>query len=321
MFDDMSAFVRVIEAGSLTGAAKRLGIAKSAVSRRVSQLEGRLGAALLHRDSRRLSPTEAGREFYGRARRILADVSEAEDTVRGLSGELRGKLRVAAPMAFGLRYISSAVVDFMVERPGVEVVVDLDDRFVDLVGEGHDLAIRIGGSRDSGLVSRPVAPCRFVVCASPRYLGAKGTPATPDDLADHECLSHANRPPAEQWRFRTGGEWRSVRVAGRLNANNSDVLMEAAVAGLGIAVLPTFIAGEAISRGDLRVVLADFPLEAYGVHAVWPPGRGPSAKSRAFVDFLAGRFEGASDWSGEGGSALHPPDGMRVVAPPGREPG
>lgn len=300
MFDEMSVFVRAVEAGSLTGAAKRLGVAKSAVSRRVSQLEERLGARLFNRNSRSLSPTEAGRAFYERASRILSDVSEAEDMMRSLSGELRGRLRVAAPMAFGLRHLSSVVVDFMVEHPRVEVEVDLDDRFIDLVGEGHDLAIRIGALKDSGLVARAVAPCRFVVCASPRYLSARGTPGTPDDLAGHDCLSHANRPLGEQWRFHTGGEWRSVRVAGRLNANNGDVLMDAAVAGLGLAVLPTFIASDAISRGDLRVVLAGHPMEARKIHAVWPSRLGLSAKARAFVEFLAGRFDGAFGRDGAG---------------------
>ena len=307
LFDDMTVFVRAAEAASFSGAAQRLGLAKSVVSRRIGSLEARLGTSLFHRTTRRLSLTETGQAYYERARRILADVIEAEEVARRLQSELRGRLKVAAPMTFGMLHLAPAVVDFLVAHPQLEVDVDLNDRRVDLVNEGHDLAIRIGKLADSSLIARRLAPCRHVVCASSAYLRARGEPRSPEELEDgrHDCLAYSNRPISDEWRFCIDGEWRSLRVRPtRLGVNNGDVLRDAAIAGIGLVVLPTFIVSEALRRGDLKAVLSDFELDDPAIHAVWPPNRELSAKVRAFVDFLSERFGGTPYWD----AALPEPD-------------
>jgi DNA-binding transcriptional LysR family regulator len=295
----MTVFVQAIEAGSFSGAAKRLGIAKSIVSRRISSLEARLGTSLFSRSTRRLSLTETGLAYAERARRILSDVAEADDVARSLQGELNGKLRVAAPMSFGWRHLSPAVVEFLVAHSNLEIDLDLNDRQIDLVSEGYDLAIRIGKLPDSSLIARALAPCRHVVCASPAYLAARGLPRTPSDLAlqKHDCLVYSNRPVSEQWRFRVDDEWKEAPVmARRLRVNNGDVLLEAAVAGLGLVVLPTFLVGEAVVTGALTVVLGGYEFFDPSIHAIWPPNRQLSAKVRVFVDFLTKRFGGVPYW-------------------------
>ncbi len=299
LFDDMAVFVRAVEAGSFSGAAQRLGIAKSIVSRRISSLEARLGTSLFHRTTRRLSLTETGLAYFERAQRILSDVAEADDVARRLQGELEGTLKVAAPMSFGWRHLSPAIVEFLAAHPQLDIDLDLNDRRMDLVSEGYDLAIRIGKLADSSLITRTLAPCRHVVCASPAYLAARGVPVTPSDLAaqHHDCLLYSNRPASEQWRFRVDGEWHEAPVtARRLGVNNGDVLRDAAVAGLGLIVLPTFIVGDAVAAGALRVVLAEYEFFDPSIHAVWPPNRQLSAKVRALVDFLTERFGGTPYW-------------------------
>jgi DNA-binding transcriptional LysR family regulator len=269
------------------------------LSRRMASLEGRLGTSLFHRTTRRLSLTETGHAYYERARRILADVAEAEDVARRLQSELRGKLKVAAPMSFGSMHLSPAIAGFLVAHPQLEIELDLNDRHVDLVSEGHDLAIRIGKLPDSSLIARRLAPCRHIVCASPAYLQARGEPRSPECLEGerHDCLVYSNRTISEEWRFRIGGEWHSARVsAKRLGVNNGDVLRDAAIAGLGLVALPTFIVSAAVQRGELKPVLCDFELDDPSIHAVWPPNRALSAKVRAFVDFLSDRFGGTPYW-------------------------
>ncbi len=296
LFDDMTVFVRVVEAGSFSDAARRLGVAKSVVSRRIGSLEDRLGTSLFHRTTRRLSLTETGHAYYERARRILADVVEAEEAARRLQRELRGTLKIAAPMSFGLLHLSAVVADFLVAHPKLEIDLDLNDRRVDLVSEGHDLAIRIGKLADSSLIARRLAPCRHVVCASPAYLEARGEPHSPEELesARHDCLV---RSSSEEWRFRVDGEWRSVRGrTTRLGVNNGDVLRDAAIRGVGLVVLPSFIVSEALRRRELKAVLRGFELDDPAIYAVWAPNRGLSVKVRAFVDFLSERFGGTPYW-------------------------
>ncbi|MCB8882982.1 LysR family transcriptional regulator [Acidisoma cellulosilytica] len=299
LFDDMTVLVNAVEAGSFSGAAQRLGIAKSIVSRRIGALEARLGTSLFHRSTRRLSLTETGVAYVERARRILADVAEADDIARRLQGELRGTLRVAAPMSFGARHLSPAIVEFLSAHPQVDIDLDLNDRRVDLVSEGYDLAIRIGKLADSSLIARTLAPCRHVVCGSPAYLATRGTPLSPSDLAaqNHDCLVYSNRPASEQWRFRVGEDWKEApAMARRLGVNNGEVLRDAAVGGLGLAVLPTFVVGDAAAAGALTVVLGDYEFFDPSIHAVWPPNRQLSAKVRALVDFLSERFGGTPYW-------------------------
>lgn len=269
------------------------------VSRRIGALEDRLGTSLFHRTTRRLSLTETGHAYYERARNILADVVEAEEAARRLQSELRGTLKIAAPMSFGHLHLSAAVAEFLVGHPKLEIDLDLNDRHIDLVSEGHDLAIRIGKLADSSLVARRLAPCRHVVCASPAYLQAHGEPRSPEELQSdrHDCLVYSNRPISQEWRFRIDGEWRGVRERGtRLGVNNGDVLRDAAIKGVGLVVLPTFIVGDALRRSELKAVLCDFELDVPAIHAVWAPNRALSAKVRAFVDFLGERFGGTPYW-------------------------
>ncbi len=299
LFDDMTVFVRAVEAESFSGAARRLGIAKSVVSRRIASLEDRLETSLFHRTTRRLSLTETGHAYYERVRNILADVVEAEEVARRLQSELRGTLKVAAPMSFGVLHLSSAVGEFLALHPRLEIDLDLNDRWVDLVSEGHDLAIRIGQLADSSLIARRLAPCRRVVCASPDYLREHGEPHFPEELEsdNHDCLVYSNRSISEEWRFRVSGEWRPLRVrARRFRVNNGDVMRDAAIAGVGLIVVPTFIVSEALRRGELVAVLRDFEVDDAAIYAVWPPNRALSAKVRAFVDFLGERFGGSPYW-------------------------
>jgi DNA-binding transcriptional LysR family regulator len=293
IFDDMTVFVRAVEVGSFSGAAQQLGIAKSIVSRRIVSLENRLGASVFRRTTRGLNLTETGQAYYERARRILADVVEAEDMASRSNGELKGKLKVAGPMSFGWRHMSPVVTEFLSAHPEVDIELDLNDRRVDLVSEGFDLAVRIGSLPDSSIIARTLAPCRHVVCASPVYLASRDVLCKPSDLATqgHVCLHYNNRPKSEQWRFRVDGVWTEVSVAARhIGANNGEVLRDAAIAGLGIAVLPTFIAGDALAAGTLKIVLGDYEVASPLILAVWPPSRHVSGKVRTFVDLLAKRF-------------------------------
>ena len=299
LFDDMGVFVQVVDAGSFSSAARRLGVAKSVVSRRVSALEARLEGSLFNRTTRRLSLTEVGQVYYDRARRILDDVAEAEDAARSLQGELVGRLRLAAPMSFAHQHLSPAIAAFLVEHPRLEIELDLNDRQVDLVNEGFDLAVRIGTLQDSSMIARLLAPCHRVVCASPAYLATHGEPRTLEDLEapHHRCLVYSNRPVVEQWRFRVGDSWQVARVATqRLMANNGQALRDAAIEGLGLAVLPTFIASEPMVRGSLKAVLRGYQLAEPSIYAVWPPGRQLSTKARALVEALSRRFGPSPYW-------------------------
>jgi DNA-binding transcriptional LysR family regulator len=298
LFEDMGVFTAVVEARSFTGAAARLGVAKSVVSRRIADLEERLGVSLFHRTTRRLSLTESGAAFYDRTVRILADVADAQNALKSLQGELVGKLRIGAPMSFGTMHLAGALDEFLAAHPEVEIDLDLNDRRVDLVSEGFDVAIRIGHLPDSSLIMKRLAPCRANVCASPRYLAEHGTPATPEDLASgHTCLIYSNISATGQWRFIVDGKERYPAVlARRFSVNNGEVLRDAAIAGLGLVVLPTFITWRALARGELEVVLADYEVADPGIHAIWAPGRHLSAKVRALVDFLAARFGPEPYW-------------------------
>jgi DNA-binding transcriptional LysR family regulator len=299
LFEEMSVFLQVVDAGSFSNAARRLGVAKSLVSRRVSALETRLDANLFSRTTRQLSLTEIGQSYCARARRILEDVADAHDATRTLRSDLVGRLRVAAPMSFAHQHLSPVIAAFLKEHPRLDVDMDLNDRQVDLVDEGFDLAVRIGDLPDSSLIARQLAPCRRVLCASPAYLESHGSPAVPGDLAarDHRFLMYGNRPLAEQWRFRVEGDWRVAHPrTQRLAANNGETLRDAAIEGLGLAILPTFIASVPIAAGQLQIVLASYDLPETSVYAMWAPGRQLSMKARALVDALGRRFEPTPYW-------------------------
>jgi len=287
----IEAFVTVAECGSFSQAAERLHASKSVISRQVGALEAELGARLLHRTTRALTLTEAGRSYLERATRILADLAEANASVGQLQAAPRGRLRVNAPVSFGFLHLAPALPDFLARYPDVAVELTMNDRFVDLVDEGFDVAVRIGKLEDSSLVARKLAPMRRIVGAAPAYLAQRGTPASPDDLTAHECLCYTNLGPSQEWRFvRPDGRAWPVEVRGRLHANNGDALRAAALRGFGIAVLPSFLVGRDVQSGALVSVLEDYMPQDSALYAVYPHARHLSPKVRAFVDFLAERF-------------------------------
>lgn len=296
-FEALDTFVRVVEAGSISGAAERLDIAKSAVSRRLAELEQHLGVQLFRRTTRRMDLTDTGRSLYERALRLLADLQETELAVSSEHGALSGSLRVAAPLSFGLLHLASAVNDFQRLHPDIRFDLDFNDRQVDILQESFDVAIRIAELEDSSLIARPIAPVRSVLTASPAYLERHGTPRAPADLADHRCLLYTNLRDPGLWRYRDArGQTGEVRVSAVLKANNGDFLRAAAVDGLGIVLQPLFICYQAIERGELVPLLADVEWHAVNAYAVYPQTRHLSHRVRAFVDFLVERFAGVPYW-------------------------
>ncbi len=294
-------FVAVAEAGSLTAAARRLGLSKSVVSRRLSDLEDSLGVRLVNRSTRRLGLTEAGLQFHERCRRILAELDAAAEEAAAGTADLAGTLRVAAPMSFGTQHLAPAVVAFLVAHPRVDITLDLDDRQHDLVQEGIDVAVRIGRLADSALVARRLTSMRLITCASPAYLESAGRPDHPRDLAGHRCVVYSNVAAGAEWQFQIDGAPRSVRVGGPLRVNNGELLMCAARAGLGIARVPSFLAAPLLRTGELVPLLEAYQLAPIGVHAVYPGHRHLASKTRAFIDFLAQRFADPPPWD-DGGS-------------------
>jgi DNA-binding transcriptional LysR family regulator len=296
-FEELQAFVAVVETGSFTAAAERMDAAKSAVSRRVTALEERLGAQLLRRTTRRLNLTETGRSFYERSVRILADIEEAEAAVAQEHGELRGLLRVALPLSFGIRHMCEPIAAFSAQHPRVEFDLDLNDRRVDLIEEGVDLAVRIGHLADSSLIARRLFDARTVVCGSERYFNEHGIPRSPWDLREHSCLVYGNLAEPRRWVCRdVSGNPVRVDVNATMTATSGDFLCQAATQGLGITLQPTFIAGEAISRGELVPILKDYKWPVSPAWAVYPPTRQLSYRVREFIDFLAERFSGTPYW-------------------------
>ncbi|MCF7989992.1 MAG: LysR family transcriptional regulator [Thiohalocapsa sp.] len=294
---EMRVFVAVLESGGITKAAARLGIAKSAVSRRLADLEGRLSVQLIRRSTRRMNPTDTGQAFYERCKRILADIDEAEQAVSRTHGALSGRLRVAVPLSFGLAHLSPAIDAFLRSHPDLSFDLDLNDRQVDLVAEGFDVAVRIAELADSTLIARRLAPVRHVVCASPDYLARRGVPKRAVELAEHDCLVYGNAPSAGVWGFvDPQGRPGRVRVPARVQANNGDCLRQAAEEGHGIILGPSFILFRAIEEGRLTPLLMDHRWLLLYAHAVYPGARHLSRRVRTFVDFLAERFDGVPYW-------------------------
>jgi DNA-binding transcriptional LysR family regulator len=294
--DGIAVFARVVDAGSFSVAARRLGISKSAASAQVKRLEERLGVRLLNRTTRRLAPTEAGAAYYRHCTRILAEAEAAEREAAALHAEPRGTLRISAPDAFGSMHVAPAVPEFVARYPDVAIDLSLSAAHVDLVEAGLDLAIRIGTLADSALVVRRLAPSRPLLCASPAYLAARGEPHEPRALARHNCLRVNVLPWGGEWRLASrSGEVR-VTVDGNLRSDSAEALRAAALAGLGIALLPSWAVADELRAGRLRRVLPRWELPASAISAAYPSGRQMSAKVRAFVDHLARRFGRTPYW-------------------------
>jgi DNA-binding transcriptional LysR family regulator len=290
--EDLSTFVEVADAGGVTAAARRLGLPKSIVSRRLVRLEQHLGAQLLTRTTRGAALTEAGASFREYAARVVAEFDAAREAISP-EGEVCGRLRIAAPLTFGPTHLAPVLCDLARRHPKLQVRAAYSDRFVDLVGEGFDAAVRLGYLPDSNLVARRIAPLHGKCVASPEYVKMHGAPTTPEDLLQHECLMQGTEP----WRFMSNGKIITVRPQGRFKADNGVALAAAALGGLGIASLPDFLVDEHISAGALEQVLADYPPPEAGLYLVRPPGEFAPRKVRALIDILVERFGGSSKGS------------------------
>lgn len=297
--EEIQAFVQIAQSGTITAAAAQLQLAKSALSRRLGELEARLGVELFHRSTRNLSLTESGRNFYQYCTQILDDLIEAEHSVSQQHHDVRGLIKVAAPLSFGLMHLGPAMIEFQQQHPGVCFDIDFNDREVDLIQEGYDVGVRIAELKDSSLIARKLASLSMVVCASPGYLREHGEPQTPMDLQQHSCITYSYVPHPDHWHFRDPqGELIDVRVNRTLNTNNGGFMCDAAVAGLGIVLQPTFIAYQQIAAGELVPILRDYKILSYDAYAIYPPTRHLSRRVRQFVDFLVTRFAGLPYWEG-----------------------
>jgi DNA-binding transcriptional LysR family regulator len=281
----MVVFARVVEEGSFSGAARALGYSRAAVSKQIAGLERQVGAQLLNRTTRKMSLTEIGSEFYARCARIAHEVEEAERVVSAMRGKPAGLLRIACPMDFGRTHLASVVPQFLAKYAEVRVQLAMSDQQADLVNDRCDLAIRVTTSFDeASFVARRLATVHQIVCGSPEYLQAHGTPQVVRDLAHHSCLIYTIARTPDVWRF--GGDL-SVRVSGPLSANNGAALCTAALAGIGLVQLPTFLVHEELASGRLVRILREFEPDPLGVFALYPRNRMLAPKVAAFIDFLA----------------------------------
>jgi len=298
--EGLEAFVSTAETGSISGAARRLGLAKSVVSERLAELERNVGACLIQRTTRKLTLTEDGDRFLLRAHRILSEAREATSEIAERSGTLVGALRLSAPVSFGILHLGPALYAFLAAHPGIDLTLELDDRFVDPAADGYDAVIRHGPISDSRLVARRLATSRRVLVASPAYLDRHGSPRSVADLAAHQGIIYSNRE--SDWRFEGPEGWTVVRPAKSLRVNNGLVMRGAALAGLGIALLPTFFVGEQIAARSLLPV--EIPAEAEGAElfVCYPLTRSAPAKVAALIDWLRRSFGDPPYWS-----AVDPP--------------
>lgn len=286
----MRAYVGVVDAGSFTGAAERLGVAKSWVTKQIAALERRLGVRLLNRTTRSLSRTEAGRAYYEQAKQLLDDVDSLEHSVGDLVERPRGVLRLSAPLSFGVLHLGAPLAAYASRHVDVSLDVSLNDRVVDLVDEGFDMAIRISREIDPGLVARRLAIARMVLCAAPAYLARHGTPRRPKDLARHRSLAFTYSSFGDEWRFEGPRGAVSVRVPVTMRANNGDLIVAGALAGWGVIVQPSFLVGAHLRAGRLVELLPRHRLPELGIFAVYPHRKYLSAKVRTMVDHLAAHF-------------------------------
>ncbi|MCE8017165.1 LysR family transcriptional regulator [Halomonas sp. MCCC 1A17488] len=298
--DAMRAFVTVVSEGSFTRAAERLELSPQLVSKYVSQLEQRLGVRLLNRTTRKSHLTEAGARLYPRAQQLLNDVDDMEHQLGDLQTQARGRLRISAPVSFAIRHLAPLLSDFQRAHPAVGIDLQLNDRKVDIVEEGFDVALRIGHLKSSSLIAKRIAPIRLVLCASPEYLKRYGTPRCPEDLEAHRYLrySYMEQEAGESLlRWLPGHDpQRGDQVNSDFISNNGDVLVEAAIAGGGLALQPTFISGSAIKEGKLQVILAEHEPEPMSLYAVYAHRQLLASKVRCFVDFLDGYFGDPPHW-------------------------
>ena len=299
-FSEIETFAAVVETGTFSAAGERLGIAKSVVSRRIQQLETRLNSCLLNRTTRTVALTDSGKNFYQRATQILLDLDDAEQSVTRETTELRGTIKLAAPLSFGLNQLSDVIADFLKLNPAIELNLDLNDRNINLIEEGIDMAVRIGKLQDSTLIARRIGTIRFVTCASADYIKQYGEPLHLDDMPQHIGLQYSNISYKQQWLYiNPEGKTVYAQPQLRIRTNNGEALAAAAVANLGIITGPTFILGKYIRDGRLKLILTDWQRPSTGIYAVYPPGRLIPRRIQAFTEFLAEQLGDRPYWDEE----------------------
>lgn len=294
--DAMRAFVSVVTEGSFSRAAEVLQLSPQLVSKYVSQLEDKLNVRLLNRTTRRVNLTEAGMQYLQHAQQILASIDEMDQQLGGLHQNPKGTLRISAPVSFSIKHLAPLLAEFQKQYPLIDLDLQLNDRKVDVVDEGFDVVLRIGELKSSSLVAKHVAPVRVILCASPDYLKQHGTPTCPEDLKHHRYLHYSYMEMDDRESIFPWLRSKNIEKSGAFQSNNGDVLVEAAIAGAGIALQPTFIAGEAIRKGLLVPVLLDFEPKVIGLYALYAHRKLLASKVRCFVDFLDGYFGAPPYW-------------------------
>ncbi|MFS4438143.1 LysR family transcriptional regulator [Paracoccaceae bacterium GXU_MW_L88] len=300
---EIETFLTVMELGTVTAASARLNVAKSVVSKRITDFETAIGAALFRRSAGRITPTEAAERLAERLRPALSNLTAAtESAAWGMDGNtsLQGSLSIAAPMSFGLMYLTPVITAFADAHPALDIRVDYDDRRHDLLREGFDVGIRIGDMVDTSLMQRKLCEVRSLPVASPGYLEKHGRPKDLADLVNHEVISYTHVSHAQVWRFGNGSSSVSPKVGGRLHINNGEAIRDLAMAGMGLAMLPEFIVADAARTGALVPVLEDYETREFAISAVWPPISPMPAKLRKFVDHLVDALKDGRPWRQNG---------------------
>ncbi|MBD2020721.1 LysR family transcriptional regulator [Leptolyngbya sp. FACHB-36] len=296
-FESIRAFTQVVISGGFAAAARDMGLSRSAVNKLVIALENELGVQLLHRSTRVVTPTETGLAFHERCLDILASLEEAERSITLLHEQPRGRLRVNAPMSFGTMHLAPALADFLVQYPDLQVQLTLNDRFIDPIEEGFDVTVRIAKPQESAsLIVHPITAAQRLLCAAPSYLETHGIPTHPNELRQHSCLHYGQLAVEHQWTLIGPDGEQTVSVDGVLCSNNGEVLRDAAVRGLGIALLPAFIVRRELQQGTLQIVLPNYHPPELSIAVIYPVSRHLSTKVRLLVNFLQERFGDRSDW-------------------------
>ena len=289
----MQAFTQVVESGGFAAAARKMGVSRSTVNKLVINLEDELKVQLLQRSTRQVNPTPTGLAYYERCIDILAEVEAVEMAVSQLQSEPKGTLKINAPMSFGTLYLGKAIAEFITQYPDLQVQLTLDDRFIDPIAEGYDITIRIARAQPSpSLVIKAIAPVKRLLCAAPSYLEQHGIPQHPNELIDRSCLHYGHIVAGNQWLLSNGEQDERVTVKGALCSNNGEILKDAAVRGLGIAMLPTFIIQSELDNGRLAIVLPDYHPPAIDLCLVYPLNRHTNTKVKLFSEFFERKFGG-----------------------------
>jgi DNA-binding transcriptional LysR family regulator len=290
--DEMSAFVSAVERGGFSAASRALKVTPSALSKAMARLEARLGVRLLRRTTRSLALTPEGEAYYARARKIVADIKEAENEVAGFRARPRGLLKINTGNAFGYRQLMPALPEFLTRHPDLKVQLSFADHFVDLIESGDDVAVRTGEVGDERLVARKIAEASRTICASPAYLARHGTPKRPEDLQAHDCVSMADMPRLSRWPFKSG----VIQVSGPVTVDSANAVLEMGLAGVGVIRLGDFAIADDVREGRLVPLLADWHVrESFPIWVVYPPSRNKVPKTAAFVEFMRARF-GHAPW-------------------------